>query len=576
MIKKVYRKGLVFGIIILFFIMSLYPTFEADLIESKVVLENNMSNNTFTHTVLGEESTATWCGYCPEASAQLYQVYNMGYDFDFVTLVADMNPYADGRCNELGITGYPTVDFDGGYTTIIGQQSSYTVYQNAVINCGARAVADITIGLTAYWLGDGLIEVNAAVTNNGANTYNGHLHAYVTEITSRWDDASGEPYHFAMINDYALNKAVTVSASATQTFSATWSGYDDISMSNIRVIASVFAQSSMYTDETKAVDPQEKGGGGEDLILPKVLISYPTENETVNGTITITGTASDLNGTIQSVYINIGNEGWTKAMGTEQWKLIWDTTTFDDGMYTISAVAINNHGLQSSIVHIKAYVKNNESKPPEKPSKPDGITNGISGVEYMYTTNTSDLDGDQVRYGWDWNGDFIVDDWTGYFPSGQTINNSHIWQNPGGYNIQVIAEDSYDYQSEWSDSLAVNISENHPPNKPSTSYDRKSNNLIISAKDSDGDFIRYGISWDNDGTADQWTDLVSSGTEQSIDCKDKKGTVGVIVEDEHGGQSSWVSIKSKEKSVEYQIFNFLLDRLFYRFPIFEKILNQYY
>ncbi len=41
--------------------------------------------------------------------------------------------------------------------------------------------------------------VNVDVTNNGASTYNGHLHVYVTEITSRWDDEDGNPYHFAMI-----------------------------------------------------------------------------------------------------------------------------------------------------------------------------------------------------------------------------------------------------------------------------------------------------------------------------------------------------------------------------------------
>jgi hypothetical protein len=110
-------------------------------------------------------------------------------------------------------------------------------------------------------------------------------------------------------------------------------------------------------------EPPEK-----DFILPKVLIIYPTENETVNGTIKITGNAHDLDGSINYVYLKIGDDGdWLKAQGGEQWVLSWNTTTFEDGMYLISAVAIDNHGLQSAVVYKKVMVQNNESKPePEK------------------------------------------------------------------------------------------------------------------------------------------------------------------------------------------------------------------
>ena len=374
MTKKVFRKELVFGIIILF-IMILFPTFESSFVGSTVLPGNNMSNNAFTHTVLGEESTATWCGYCPGASAQLYQVYNLGYPFDFVTLVADMNPYANSRCGELGITGYPTVNFDGDYKNIIGLQSSYTVYENAVITTGARNVANINIDLIARWLGDGQIEVNAAVTNDGGSTYNGHLHVYVTEKTSRWNDASGAPYHFAMINDYALNQDIILSAGADQIYSATWTGYPDITMSNIKVVASAFAQSSMYADETTAADPSEGGGGGGgggNPVYTYVFITDPIENATVNKTIKIIGNAYDLQGTVKNVYVKIGDKGdWIKAQGTNNWEYTWNTTTFEDGIYLISAVAINSHGLQSGIAYKKVNVKNNESEEPIPEKNPD-------------------------------------------------------------------------------------------------------------------------------------------------------------------------------------------------------------
>jgi hypothetical protein len=43
-----------------------------------------------------------------------------------------------------------------------------------------------------------------------------------------------------------------------------------------------------------------------------------------------------------------------------------------------------------------------QNVPPNKPNKPSGQTNGKINVEYTYTTNTIDSNGDQVFYQWDW------------------------------------------------------------------------------------------------------------------------------------------------------------------------------
>ena len=115
---------------------------------------------------------------------------------------------------------------------------------------------------------------------------------------------------------------------------------------------------------------------------------------------------------------------------------------------------------------------------------------------------------------------------------------------------------------------------NNPPNKPSVRYNRLNQKIIIRAIDPDKDLIRYGVSWDNDGTVDQWTDLVKSGTKQKIDCKDKSGNVGVVVEDEYGAQSQWFLVKSKYKTIEFPVLNFFISRFTINFPMFEKILKQ--
>jgi hypothetical protein len=88
---------------------------------------------------------------------------------------------------------------------------------------------------------------------------------------------------------------------------------------------------------------------------------------------------------------------------------------------------------------------------------------------------------------------------------------------------------------------------NQPPNNPACSYDRLTDELVVTATDPDGDQLKYGVDWDNDLGIDQWTILVPSGTEQRIDCGGRKGFVGVIAQDVYGAESDLVSQKSKNK-----------------------------
>ena len=93
---------------------------------------------------------------------------------------------------------------------------------------------------------------------------------------------------------------------------------------------------------------------------------------------------------------------------------------------------------------------------PNKPSKPDGPKNGMSGQEYTYSSKTFDNDDDKVYYQWDWD-DGTVSDWEGPFYSGETAESSHTWASSGNYQVKVKSKDIYDYESDWSDPLSVNI-----------------------------------------------------------------------------------------------------------------------
>jgi len=155
------------------------------------------------------------------------------------------------------------------------------------------------------------------------------------------------------------------------------------------------------------------------------------------------------------------------------------------------------------------------SLPPSIPETPIGPTEGLSWHPLSYETISSDPEDDDIRYGWDWNDDGTVDEWTGYYPSNVTVNTSHIWDHAGMYLVKVKAEDIYGVQSVFSDPLLVNIS-NDPPLQPSppngTTYTLNgvTNTFNTRSLDPEGDELRYGWDWNGDGTVDEWTEYYPS------------------------------------------------------------------
>jgi hypothetical protein len=103
----------------------------------------------------------------------------------------------------------------------------------------------------------------------------------------------------------------------------------------------------------------------------------------------------------------------------------------------------------------------NENHAPEKPDVPSGPTSGSINTTYSYSTSTTDLNNDMVKYGWDWNGDNTIDQWDdnngNYYLSGTTITTSYTWNEEGTYNIKVKTEDKHGAQSDWSDPLPITM-----------------------------------------------------------------------------------------------------------------------
>jgi hypothetical protein len=148
-----------------------------------------------------------------------------------------------------------------------------------------------------------------------------------------------------------------------------------------------------------------------------------------------------------------------------------------------------------------------ENNPPMIPLKPSGPTYVGLGVEYTYSSSTYDIDGDQVRYRFDW-GDGNISDWSNFTASNKTVSMSHIFSSTSIFEVRVMAQDVYGLNSSWSQPLDVTVSQAISGDKPPVANfsifgNLSANNTIIfdssSSFDEDGIIVFYY--WDfGDGT----------------------------------------------------------------------------
>jgi len=365
-------------LVVVFIVLSGFCAVALNIEKENINLDYYTYKNTgvgerdYTHTVLVEVGTGTWCYWCQFTNAVLHDIYiNGDYDFEYVELV-DSNPLADQRINQYNIVGYPTSWFDGGYEVLVGGYDTWTEYTSKMDNCGARTVPDICADLRVFWLDDEKIDVDISIQNNETSVYTGHIRAYVVEIVSRWKDYAGEDYNHGFL-DYAFDQDITIPAGETYEDSTIWDGSSwdnpDLTMDNIQVVLAVF------------------------------------------------------------------NSEWHQGYSDPPSGNPFNAYYVDE---TISATP-------------------STSTPPETPDKPVGPIEGVAGIEYDFSTNTTDPDGDNIFYKFDW-GDGTYSDWLGPYQSGDTVIGFNSWSNSGDFDIRVKAkDDNGSDETVWSPPLTINI-----------------------------------------------------------------------------------------------------------------------
>lgn len=256
--------------------------------------------------------------------------------------------------------------------------------------------------------------------------------------------------------------------------------------------------------------------------------------------------------------------------------------TFEaEGTYVLRTIAEDFIGARSNFSLPRTIViTESTNMPPDKPSTPMGPSNGKVGDSLTYSTSSIDPDGDDIRYGWDWNGDDVVDEWSGFKNSGDTHSMSHTWTASGTYNIKVKAEDNNSLQSPFSLVKTVTIISNQEPNKPTiTGPDsgRMGSSYIYEATgtDPDGDQIEYWFEW-GDGTNSGWIGLYNSGQSASESHSwSAQGTyaVRVKIRDSDYVESVW-SDTIQVSMPKGKNLNGLLFKIFELNPIFISIFKE--
>ncbi len=330
----------------------------------------------FTHAVLGEEFTATWCVYCPSAAENLMKIYKDIPDepyyhdkFFFVALITDVNDKAEERMDDYpDVTGYPTVIFDGNDEKVSGGQSDTSNYEQAIDNCGQRDDTDISLDIQMEHLGADQLGVSVTMTWNedatlGDPTFNGYIRAYIVEKVSRYNNYDGDPYHFGFL-DYAFEESVELEPHEVKELTTVWTGGDhedkngddfsDIDYENINIFVAFFndesASADKYVLETAFAIPPE--------------LELENFDEIVDGEIEVHVSAISEKSEIKNVFYRWDQENWKDSGLGEfngEFSLSIDTEAVDNGEHELAIMVVDRG---ASIVKIIDLEILNDENPP--------------------------------------------------------------------------------------------------------------------------------------------------------------------------------------------------------------------
>jgi hypothetical protein len=174
--------------------------------------------------VVAEKFLRVTCPYCPGAERGLNENYGRTYDSLIVISCHTAAPFActDGtqRLNYYGITGVPTVKFDGILTVAGGVSYPGTMYPTYLHQFSARTTvaSPLEIALTCtYDTSSNTGSISATIENTSASTVSGTLHFSLIEnnIPYNWGGLTTVEHVLRDMLPDANGEAVSITASDT-------------------------------------------------------------------------------------------------------------------------------------------------------------------------------------------------------------------------------------------------------------------------------------------------------------------------------------------------------------------------
>lgn len=156
--------------------------------------------------------------------------------------------------------------------------------------------------------------------------------------------------------------------------------------------------------------------------------------------------SGQLTGVTHDVNVDLNNAGIAGGM--------FLTTDFVTGKLTLGGLS------QASPDMIFCYDIGDVSAnhPPAVPAAPSGPDTGVTNIDYTFTATTTDPEGDNISFMFDW-GDGTFSPWVGPYVSGGTGSAQHAWTAAGTYSVKVKAKDAFDAESDWSAAHSIVITE---------------------------------------------------------------------------------------------------------------------
>jgi len=350
------------------------------------------------------------------ASAKVMSNYMFSHTVRFVAFSGEeqgllgSSIYAAEAASQ-GINIIEVLDADMiGYAETEEDRHTIGIYGSSTIATNSQEISDTYPGL-----------IDLSVIPYGASGNSDHW----PFIEEGYDAAMYSEYHF---NPYYHSSQDTMDKMDLE--------YD---MRVTRMIMTVLA------DYSNLIIPDDGGGGGGYILRPSVNIEDPSNGDYVRGTIDITGKASDLNGFVKYVLVQIDNNNWEYAEIDQtkgnyiNWTYSWDTTNVDDGSHLISANSINNHGADSPTYYSRVNVVN-------EILDTNIIMPNQANVNEIITIQSFTTGGLQpYNYTWD-----LGDGTKKYEP-----NISYSYKYPGEYNVELTVKDSMDNTAYASETILI-------------------------------------------------------------------------------------------------------------------------